>query len=343
VLAISLCEYSILFHFFHFLLRSPYLFFTSFIFSGFTLASCGILLLQTLSEPPLPASATCQNQASRAFVKTWLYSTAHMRVHAAVSNWNAGKCQANESANSTQKTSTWAREQTAYSLSFRKSGPKAIIYNYIYIIPVILFQWSIVRIRTDNSQKLRPSFWKDHPDQYSDRAVALASQASTQTARLDLDTEASTCRQPGLPVASCMVKPSQGSVIMLRNNLRTDPETLAMVWPTRFCANTRRGIAWDSRHILTCFHTRKDTVTDVKALLETSCLYANTYETSNLFKLRRKQTLVTLRWTFPQRDLIQVWDANRITVITVVHRCQDVKKGSELPSCIKVERLQVEV
>jgi hypothetical protein len=115
-----------------FFLRSPYLFFTSFIFSGFTLASCGILLLQTLSEPPLPASATCQNQASRAFVKTWLYSTAHMRVHAAVSNWNAGKCQANESANSTQKTSTWAREQTAYSLSFRKSGPKAIKYNYIY-------------------------------------------------------------------------------------------------------------------------------------------------------------------------------------------------------------------
>lgn len=98
---------------------------------------------------------------------------------------------------------------------------------YIYIIPVILFQSSIVRIRTDNSLKLRPSFWKDHPDQYSDRAVALASQASTQTARLDLDTEASMCRQPGLPVASCMVKPSQGSVIMLRNNLRTDPETLS--------------------------------------------------------------------------------------------------------------------
>jgi hypothetical protein len=77
---------------------------------------------------------------------------------------------------------------------FEKVVPK-LLNIIIYIIRVILFQWSIVRIRTDNSQKLRPSFWKDHPDQYSDRAVALASQASTQTARLDLDTEASTCYQ----------------------------------------------------------------------------------------------------------------------------------------------------
>lgn len=54
-------------------------------------------------------------------------------------------------------------------------------------------------------------------------------------------------------------------------------------------------------------NTRKDTVTETK------------------------QTLVTPRWTFPQRDLIQVRAADRITVIiTVVHRCQNVK-GKRVP------------
>ena len=181
-----------------FFLGSPYLFFTSFIFSGFTL--CKNLIVFHCTH----ARSRCCLQLKRREVSGQWVSKLY------------------------PKDINMSKGTNCIFPQFSKKWSKSYyIYIIIYIIPVILFQSSIVRIRTDNSLKFWPSFWKDHPDQYSDRAVALASQASTQTARLDLDTEASTCRQPGLPVASCMVKPSQGSVIMLRNNLRTDPETLS--------------------------------------------------------------------------------------------------------------------
>ena len=83
---------------------------------------------------------------------------------------------------------------------------------------------------------------------------------------------------------SSLVKPSQGNHCVAQQSLHT----FTMVWPTRFCANIRRGIARDSRTFDIFSLSQRHRF---KALLDISHIvtYACTCGTFNLFKLRHSR------------------------------------------------------